>query len=58
MAAPTWVHDLLGWKAASSKSTRRCQEIFGQPLAPNIADLGNKGSLRLSGHVFESLGIP
>lgn len=58
MSAPAWIHDLLGWKKATAKSTSRCQTIFGEALAPNIADVGNVGSLRLTGHVFDSLGIP
>lgn len=58
MSAPGWIHDLLGWKKATAKSTSRCEAIFGQALAPNIADVGNVGSLRLTGHVFASLGVP
>jgi hypothetical protein len=58
VAAPEWIKPLLGWKGASAKSKRRCQELFGAELAPNIADLGNVGSLSFAGHVYQQLGIP
>lgn len=58
MVERDWLKDLLGWKAASKKSTNTCEELFRAPLAPNIADLGNRVSLLLAGRVFDKLEIP
>ncbi|MER7604766.1 NgoMIV family type II restriction endonuclease [Nocardioides sp. NPDC127503] len=57
MSAPDWLQDELGWKPASQKSAPRCKDLFGDAVAPNIADLGSKSSLELAGHIYQSLGI-
>lgn len=56
--APPWLRELLGWKLATKKSAARCTKLFGEPVAPNLADVGGIESLRLAGAAYESLGIP
>lgn len=58
MAAPPWLTELLGWRSATEKSRSRCLRLFGVALTPNIADVGGVESLRISGAVYEQLGIP
>lgn len=58
MSAPEWLHDLFGWRKATDKGEERCQKLFGHKVAPNIADIGGAGSLRIAGAVYEALGIP
>jgi hypothetical protein len=55
--APDWLPGLLGWKSASDKSRKRCVELFGEPIAPNLADLGSSTSMQLAAHAYETLGI-
>lgn len=56
--APDWARDLLGWKSSTAKSRQTCLDLFGREVAPNIADVGNVGSLRFAGHMFQALEIP
>ena len=58
MAAPDWFISHLGWKQATSKSAKACVTLFGEPLAPNLADLGSVTSLKLAGYAYSCLGIP
>jgi hypothetical protein len=48
---------MLGWKPATAKSARRCTELFGEAIAPNLADVGGIESLRLAGEVFRLLNV-
>jgi hypothetical protein len=48
---------LLGWKPATTKSAIRCTKLFGDPVAPNLADVGGLESLRLAGAVYRALGV-
>lgn len=57
MPAPLWLGKILGWKSATAKSRARCMTLFGEPLAPNIADVGSIESLRLAGEAYRILGI-
>jgi hypothetical protein len=57
MGTPDWLRSMLGWKSATAKSSARCIGLFGEPIAPNIADLGSIESLRLAGEVYRTLGI-
>lgn len=52
------MNDLLGWKKASEKAQKSCIELFGEPLAPNLSDVGNKASMRLAAAAYEMRGIP
>ena len=55
--AADWLKALLAWKPATQKSAKRCAELFGEPIAPNLADVGSVESLRLSGAVYRELGV-
>ncbi|MGQ0623122.1 MAG: NgoMIV family type II restriction endonuclease [Sporichthyaceae bacterium] len=57
MSAPAWVRELLGWKPTTKKSKAACLDLFGEALAPNLADVGSKGSLRLAGEVYRAVGV-
>lgn len=56
--APDWLHDLLGWKAATEKSHKKCESLFGEPIAPNLADVGSKTSMHFAGYAYETLAVP
>ncbi|MFD4252524.1 NgoMIV family type II restriction endonuclease [Amycolatopsis thermoflava] len=58
MTVPDWLQNLLGWRPATEKSTPVCKELFKEAIAPNIADVGTKESLRIAGAIYEQLGIP
>ena len=55
--AAEWLRTLLAWKPATQKSAKRCEELFGEPIAPNLADVGSVESLRLAGAVYRELGV-
>jgi hypothetical protein len=57
MGTPNWLRGMLGWKPATEKSRARCIRLFGQPIAPNLADVGNVESLRLAGYAYRTLDI-
>lgn len=57
MSAPDWLQSRLGWKRATKKSEDTCLELFGKPLAPNVADLGSAESLRIAGEVYGALNV-
>lgn len=57
VSAPEWLQSRLGWKSATKKSEETCKKLFGKPKAPNLADLGSTGSLRIAGAVYEALEI-
>src|SRR5205085_891238 len=56
--APPWLRGLLAWKKATKKSSACCRELFGEGVAPNLADVGSKESLALAGAVFDALEVP
>lgn len=56
--APDWIQQLLAWKPATSKSRRACEALFGEPIAPNLADVGSRTSMHLAGYVYETLDVP
>ncbi|MDO3105820.1 NgoMIV family type II restriction endonuclease [Mycobacteroides abscessus] len=56
--APDWLHELLGWKSATAKSSATCTNLFGEPIAPNLSDVGSKTSMRFAGFVYDMLDIP
>ncbi|MBP2323048.1 hypothetical protein JOF56_003433 [Kibdelosporangium banguiense] len=58
MAAPLWLHALLGWRPATKKGMPRCQRVLNEAIAPNIADIGSDESLRIAGDIYQQLGIP
>jgi len=55
--APGWLNQLLGWKPASKKSRAVCERLFGDAIAPNLADLGSAASMELAGYAYETMGI-
>lgn len=55
--APGWLRDLLGWKSATAKSRSVCESLFGESIAPNLADVGSKASMQLARHAYETLGV-
>lgn len=57
MVAPNWLIELLNWKLATSKSADTCKALFGDPVAPNIADVGGHESLKLSGEIYRLLNV-
>jgi NgoMIV restriction enzyme len=56
--APDWFRDRLGWKPASAKTERLCQDLFDMPFGPNLADLGSRSSTMITGEVFRALSVP
>jgi hypothetical protein len=52
------MRDLLGWKNSTKKSAKTCQGLFGEPIAPNLADLGSKASMHFAGYAYETLDVP
>lgn len=58
MTAPAWLTELFGWREATAKSEARCRNLFGQAVAPNIADVGGVESLRIAGAIYDLVGIP
>ena len=56
--APDWIEQLLGWKPATQKSRRGCEALFGEPIAPNLADVGSRASMHLAGYAYETLDVP
>jgi hypothetical protein len=58
VSAPDWIKPLLGWKDASTATAMLCTDLFGEPLAPNISDMHNTGSMLFSEHVYRALDIP
>ena len=56
--APSWIEELLAWKPATVKSRSACEQLFGEQVAPNLADVGSRTSLHLAGYVYETLGVP
>lgn len=58
MTAPAWLTELLGWRGATAKSEERCRKLFGDAVAPNIADVGGVESLRIAGAIYDSLRVP
>ena len=52
------MRDLLGWKNSTKKSAKTCQALFGEPIAPNLADLGSKASMHFAGYAYETLDVP
>lgn len=58
MAAPDWFFEHLGWKSATVKTRRLCEELFGAPVGPNLADLGSRPSTQIAGLAYQSLGVP
>lgn len=58
VAEESWLHSLLGWKAATQKSRNTCLDLFGEPIAPNVSDVGSRTSMRFASHVFDMLDVP
>lgn len=56
--AHDWLRPLLGWKPATHKSRNNCEALFGEPIAPNLADVGSRASMHLAGHAYETLDVP
>lgn len=56
--APDWLHQLLGWKPATAKSRSKCDNLFGEAIAPNLADVGSVTSMHLASYAYETMGIP
>lgn len=56
--APKWLRELLGWKPATVKSRKACEELFGEAIAPNLADVGSKASMSFAGYAYETLDVP
>ena len=56
--APEWLQELLAWKPGTQKSRKACDSLFGENIAPNLADVGSKTSMHLAGYVYETLGVP
>lgn len=56
--APDWLNQLLAWKPGTLKSRKSCEALFGEAIAPNLADVGSKTSMHLAGYVYETLGVP
>lgn len=56
--APQWLEQLLAWKPATAKSHRRCEALFGEPIAPNLADVGSATSMHLASYAYETLNVP
>ncbi|MEU6249811.1 NgoMIV family type II restriction endonuclease [Glycomyces sp. NPDC047010] len=54
MSAPAWFKDLLYYKASGNQATWKA---IGLSVAPNIADISNAPSTRISNAVFESLNV-
>lgn len=48
---------MLGWKPATKKSAERCRKLFGEPIAPNLADVGGIESLRIAGAAYKAMEI-
>lgn len=57
MSAPDWLLNRLGWKPATKASEDTCVDLFGERIAPNVADLGSAESLRIAGEVYKALNI-
>ncbi|MCG7578799.1 NgoMIV family type II restriction endonuclease [Mycolicibacterium sp. OfavD-34-C] len=55
---PAWIEQLLGWKRSTEKSRRGCVDLFGEGVAPNLADMSSRASMHLAGYAYETLGIP
>ncbi|MDQ3151066.1 MAG: restriction endonuclease [Actinomycetota bacterium] len=55
--APDWLHRLLGWKASTETSRPACERLFGEAIAPNLADVGSAASMQLAGYAYETMGI-
>lgn len=56
--APEWLEHLLSWKPATAKSRRRSEALFGEPIAPNLADVASTASMHLAAYAYETLDIP
>lgn len=57
VVAPNWLVEMLHWKPATSKSADNCKQLFGEPVAPNIADVGGFESLKISGEIYRLLNV-
>src|SRR5690242_16718893 len=57
MTAPDWLRDVLEWRATTPKQRRFCEQHFGRPFAPNIADANSQTSVKIAGVAYERLGI-
>lgn len=55
--APHWLNELLGWKTSTAASHALCERLFGEALAPNLADVGSAASMQLAGYVYETMGV-
>lgn len=56
--APEWLRNRLGWKSATNKTASQCIRMFGEPIAPNLADLASGPCMRLAGHIYKAIDVP
>lgn len=56
---PPKLRNLFGWTPATTlKTQKKCEDIFGVPIGPNNSDRSSVQSMRIAGHVLDTMGVP